>query len=92
MNLERFLPSRRVLIAAGALLALVIVLPWLIEPLAAGRLRAMLHGRGLDGRWQKLSVSWPLVVELRGLPVDREADRAQRRRARKAAHTSAQDD
>ena len=76
MNLERFLPSRRVLIAAAALLALVVLLPWLIEPLAAGRLRAMLHGRGLDGRWQKLTVSWPLVVELRGLTVDREADRA----------------
>lgn len=74
MNLERFVPSRRVLIAGGVLLALFIVLPWLIEPLAASRLRAMLHERGLDGRWHKLSVSWPLVVELRGLTVDRASD------------------
>ena len=73
MNLGTLSPrARRVLLASGALvLVLLILLPWIAAPLIGARLRAMAADRGYDVSWHTLSFRWPLGAEVRALNVSK---------------------
>ncbi len=62
---------RRLLATAALVLALAVIVPWLVTPLVAARLRGLAHDRGLDARWRSLAFRWPMRVEVRGLAIDR---------------------
>lgn len=65
-------PSRRVgLLVAGVVLA-ILLLPALLTPMIAARVRAAAHARGLEAGWNRLAFRWPLHVEIDALTVTRD--------------------
>ena len=65
-------PPRVVVLVLAGLLLLGIVLPPLLVPILADRIRHEAAARGLDAHWQRLSFAWPLHVALDGLTVRRD--------------------
>ncbi len=53
--------------------AVAVIVPWIVTPVVATRLRALAHARGLEARWRSLAFRWPLRVEVRGLALDRKS-------------------
>ena len=60
-----------VVIVAAVVVAIVLVVPWILTPIVASRLRAEVRARGGEARWQSLAFRLPLHVTVRGLEVDR---------------------
>ena len=65
-------PLRLALYAVAALSIIAFVLPSLLSPVIAGRVRSAARRRGLDASWRQLAFRWPLTVEVRGLVLTRD--------------------
>lgn len=69
MNLRPLL--RSLAIAVVALAALAVLASVLVPPLAASRVRALAHARGLEVAWGRFDLRWPARAEFRDLVVRR---------------------